>query len=340
MKIRSAIYTGAGVTVAIILVVTFFGYETTQQEKIRLAYFPNISHVVPIVGLETGIFEKEFGNQTIIETKLFDSGPEVIESMFADTIDIAYVGPGPAIHGFLHSKNNNMKILAIAASGGASFVVHPDSEIKSVNDFSGKRIAAPQIGNTQDVSLRSYLKDQGLKPVEKGGTVYILDIANPEIYTLFSKGDIDAAWVPEPLATILVQQLGGIRLFYEEDLWPQKKFASVVLIARSDYIQQNPMIIQALINSHVKTIEWINQHPDETKKIFNQFRQKTLGKPIPDSILNEAFSNIKITSEPLDETIYTFAERAHSLGYLGRESYNLDGIFYNNGSNNNLQEPR
>ena len=123
------------------------------------------------------------------------------------------VGPGPIINGFLKSNGQDLKILAGAANGGASFIIQKDSGLDSIENFQGKRIASPQISNTQDVSLRHYLSTHGLEPVEKGGTVFVINISNPDIYTLFAKGDIDGAWVPEPWATILVEELGGVRLF-------------------------------------------------------------------------------------------------------------------------------
>jgi NitT/TauT family transport system substrate-binding protein len=279
--------------------------------------------------LETGIFADGLGNQILIEPKIFDSGPQVIEAMFANSIDIAYVGPGPAINGFLKSEKHDVKILAGAASGGASFVIHPDSTINSAEDLSGKRIAAPQIGNTQDISLRHYLSQNRLIPAEKGGSVVVLNIQNPDIYTLFVKGEIDGAWVPEPWATRLVQELGGKRLFFEEELWPDKQFASALLIGRTTYIEKNPEIIQSWIDSNNKTVTWINANPKETELIFNQFMKKTLGKSLPENILSESLANIKITSDPIEESISIFAERANSLGYLGRHGYDLEGIFYN-----------
>src|SRR3989338_9042537 len=157
MKTRSAIFAGiTGITLIFVIGTIVSSNETTHENKIRVAYFLNINHAVPIIGMEKGT-----------------------------------------------SEDHNVKILSGAASGGASFIVHPNSKINSVADFAGKRIAAPQIGNTQDISLRSYLSENGLKPSEKGGSVIVLNISNPDIYTLFAKGDIDAAWVPEPTATIL-----------------------------------------------------------------------------------------------------------------------------------------
>lgn len=329
MKIVVTIVSAVAVAVAVAMIA--FGTSASNsspENTVRVAFFPNLGHSIAIVGTEKGIFAEKLGNQTVIETRLFDSGPQVIESIFANEIDLAYVGPGPAINGFLKSDGKALKILAGAASGGVSLVIHPNSKIESVADFLGKRIAAPQIGNTQDISLRNYLYQNNLKPAEKGGSIYVINVVNPDIFTLFSKGELDAAWVPEPWATRLVQQLGGIRLFQEKDLWPDQKFSSTVLIVRSEFLEKHPDIVQKWVEAHVQTSDWINEHPAETKLIFNDFLKKKTGKTFPSEILNEAFSNLQITSDPIESSINTFAERANSLGYLGREGYSLEGIFY------------
>jgi NitT/TauT family transport system substrate-binding protein len=312
MKMRSVSLIGIGVVALVITIgITLDSENEANQDKLRVAFFPNIGHAIPVVGMERGMFESNLGNSTIVETKLFDSGPQVIESLFANSIDIAYVGPGPAINGFLKSENHDVVILSGAASGGASFIVHPNSKINSVDDFAGKRIAAPQIGNSQDVSLRNYLSENGLKPYEKGGSVVVLNISNPDIYTLFTKGDIDAAWVPEPWATILVQDLEGKRLFYEEELWPENKFASVLLIGREKYVSENPGVIT----------KWLD-----------------MGQTLSDRVVDEALVNLEITTDSVEDSIYTFAKRADSLGYLGRDGFSLDGIFFDIASNESLKE--
>jgi len=330
MKISVAITLGIGAVIAF-AVITSLGNSSDQanQDKVRVAFFPSIGHAVPIVGIENGIFQRGIGDQIKIETKLFDSGPQVIESIFARSIDVAYVGPGPVINGFLKSHGNDIKILAGAASGGASFIIQPDSGLDSIENFDGKRIASPQISNSQDVSLRYYLASNDLKPIEKGGTVFVLNISNPDIYTLFAKGDIDGAWVSEPWATMLVQELDGVRLFNEEKLWPNEQFASVLLIARTNYIENNPEIIHNWIKSHEETVSWINSNPDKSKSMFSDFLLGYMGKSLPSEIIDESFSNLTITADTIKKSVLTFAERADSLGYLGRSGYNLDGIFYN-----------
>ena len=328
MKISYVI--GIGLT-AIVLLAAILNITSTDNSgnEIRVAFFPSISHAVPIVGIENNIFQENLTEQKIIEVKIFDSGPQVIESLFAKSIDLAYVGPGPIINGFLKSNGQDLKILAGAANGGASFIIQKDSGLDSIENFQGKRIASPQISNTQDVSLRHYLSTHGLEPVEKGGTVFVINISNPDIYTLFAKGDIDGAWVPEPWATILVEELGGVRLFNESQFWPEKQFSSVLLIGRTNFIEQNPETVEKWILSNQKTAEWINSNPDKTKMIYNEFMQDYMGKTFSKKIVDESFSNLEITSDPIKNSVLTFAERADSLGYLGRSGYNLDGLFYN-----------
>ena len=321
-----------GAVIVVIGIIAFVGFTQSSvndsENNIRVAFFPSVVHAVPIIGMETQTFANNLNTDLDIQVKIFDSGPQVIESIFSNSVDIAYVGPGPVINGFLKSDGNDLKILAGAASGGASFVIQKNSGLDLIENYSGKRIAAPQISNTQDVSLRHYLAENGLVTAEKGGDVFVLNIANPDIYTLFAKGDIDGAWVPEPWATMLVEELDGVRLFDENEFWPENQFSSVLLIGRSDYIEKNPEIIKKWINANEKTAQWINNHPDESKKLYNEFLNSYMGRTLPQNIVEKSFSNIIITSEPLENSVYTFAERADALGYLGRDGYSLDGLFY------------
>ena len=339
MKTSSIISVGiAGIILIVVIGITLNSSDTVHENKLSIAYFPNISHAIPIVGIEKGFFEKNIGEEIKIETRVFDSGPQAIESLFANSIDLAYVGPGPAIIGFLNSDNHNVRILAGSASGGASFIVHPSSKIKSASDFEGKKIAAPQIGNTQDVSLRHYLSENGLKTAEKGGSVIIYNIPNPDIYTLFVKGEIDGAWVAEPWATILEIELDGNRLFYEEELWSNNEFASVLLIGNIDYVEKNHKLISDFLISHHETADWINQNPTETRILFNNFLKSHLGQSLSDEVVDTALSNLVITSDPLLNSVYSFAEKADALGYLGRNGYDLSAIFYPLDSNSDLEE--
>ena len=300
-------------------------YPAQEGERpLRVAYFANVGHAIPAVGIERGFFEAELGRAP--EARVFDSGPQAIEAMFAGSVDAAYVGPGPAINGHINSEGGDIRIFAGAASGGASFVAHPASDVEGVHDFGGRRIAAPQIGNTQDVSLRHALAGHGLAPAERGGTVTVYNVPNPDIHTLFAKGDVDGAWVAEPWATMLVE-MGGERLFYEEELWPGGEFASVLLVASSEYARENPAEMRALLRAHNQTAEWIASDPRGARDAFNAFLESHLGRPLPDRIVDEALANTEITADPKPASVAEFAERAGALGYLGRHGHDISGIW-------------
>lgn len=326
MKILPLAGAAVAAIVAIFAILSVISDNNADKNEVRVAYFANISHAVPIVGVENGYYSDQLGD-TQIKTKIVDSGPEAIEALFANSADLAYVGPAPFVNGYVKSGESGIKILSGAANNGASFVIQKDSTISGPADLAGKKIAAPFVGNTQDVSLRNYLKENGLVPAEKGGNVIVYNIANPEIYTVFAKGDIDAAWVPEPTATMLVENLGGKRLFQEQDLWPNKQFPSVVLIGRADYIENNPDIVQKFLAGHAKSVEWINQNPDQTESVYIQFYKDHTGKTLDSNIVHNSFSQISFSSDIDSEAIALFAERAYSLGYLGRQGYSLDDIY-------------
>lgn len=303
------------------------GAVQPDQRVLRLGYFPVVGHAIPIVGVEQGIFSRYLPDVRI-ESRVFDSGPQVVEAMFAGSIDVAYVGPGPAINAFLNSgESDTIRVLSGAASGGTSFVMHPDSASPEF-DFAHKRIAAPQIGNTQDVSLRHYMEQRGLQASDRGGNVVVYNIPNPDIVTLFVKGEIDGAWVSEPWATILVEEYGGVRLFYEEEMWPGGKFATVLLIAGESYVQENRDIVDGWLGAHGEAAKVINSDRDAAGVMFNDFLLDHFGQQLDPGVVREAVHNTEVTVDPLSGTVYEFAERADRLGYMGRGSYDLSDLFF------------
>lgn len=185
-----------------------------SQITIRVGHFPNITHAQGIIGRANRWFEKALGEGVEVNWKIFNAGPSAIEALFAEQLDLAYIGPNPAINGYIKSKGGALRIIAGAASGGAALVVRADSGINTVKDFNGKRIASPQLGNTQDVALRTWLKENGYQVKEKGGTVQVIPLANPDQLTLFLKKEIDGAWTVEPWVSRLILEGGG-RLFLD-----------------------------------------------------------------------------------------------------------------------------
>ena len=210
---------------------------------VRLGYFPNLTHAVALVGVARGTFQKALGSNVTLQTKIFNAGPAEIEALFANEIDIGYVGPAPAINGYVKSNGQALRIIAGAASGGALFIVRPQSNIKSASDLAGKKIADPQQGGTQDVALRYYLLNHGLKPADKGGTVQIVPTDNATILTLFQEGRVDGAWVPEPWATRLVVEGNGQIFLDERSLWPGGKFVTTDVIVSTKFLTQHADLV-------------------------------------------------------------------------------------------------
>jgi NitT/TauT family transport system substrate-binding protein len=298
-----------------------------QTTVIRVGAFPNITHAQPMIGKANGWFEKALGSNVKIEWRSFNAGPSVIEALFAGAIDMTYVGPNPAVNGYVRSNGEALRIIAGATSGGAALVVRGDSGIKKAEDFHGKRVASPQMGNTQDVALRAWLKSQGLKTRDKGGDVTVMPIANPDQLTLFLKKEIDAAWAPEPWASRLVHDAGGRIFLDERTLWPKGQFLTTELIVSTKFLQSHPDLVKKWLQAHVELTDWINGHVPEAKQILNQQIQRETGKALAPPVLDDSFSRLQVTYEPLREQLFRAAQLAFDAGFLGRQMPNLSRIY-------------
>src|SRR5437667_10699866 len=236
------------VVLLVLLTLTFVACGSTPSSSnggsspvtVRLAYYPNLTHAVALVGVARGTFQKALGSNVTLQTQIFNAGPAEIEALFAGDIDIGYVGPSPAINGYVKSHGAALRIIAGAASGGALFIVRPGANIQTAKDLANKKLADPQLGGTQDVSLRYYLQQNGLKTVEKGGNVQIIPTDNPNILTLFKQGKIDGAWVPEPWATRLVTEGNGKVFVDERTLWSDGKFVTTNVVVRKAFLDAHP----------------------------------------------------------------------------------------------------
>ena len=297
------------------------------QTVVRVGAFPNITHAQAMVGKANGWFDKALGSSVKIQWTSFNAGPSAIEALFAGAIDMTYVGPNPAITGYVRSNGEALRVVVGAASGGASLVVRNDAGIQKPQDFHGKRVASPQLGNTQDVALRSWLKANGMKSNDKGGDVQVIPMANPDQLTLFQKKELDAAWAPEPWATRLIREGNG-RLFLDErDLWPQGQFVITHLIVRTKFLQEHPDLVKKWIAAHIELTDWINGHLPEAKNILNQQLQKETGKALKPAILDEAFGRLQITYDPIRNSLLTSARSAFDAGFLGKQMPDLSGMY-------------
>ena len=297
------------------------------QTVVRIGAFPNITHPQAMVGKNEGYFEKALGRNVKIEWKSFNAGPSAIEALFAGALDITYIGPNPAITGYVRSHGEALRVVAGATSGGAALVVRNDSGIQKPEDFHGKRVASPQMGNTQDVALRAWLKAHGMKSADKGGDVMVMPMANPDQLTLFQKKELDAAWAPEPWATRLIKEGNG-RLFLDErDLWPKGQFVTAHIIVSTKFLREHPDVVKNFLRAHVELTDWISGHLPEAKKLLNAQIQKETGKALSPALLDEAFARLQVTYDPLRNSLLNSAHSAFEAGFLGKTMPDLSSLY-------------
>jgi len=300
---------------------------TTGTVTLRVGYFPNLTHSQAVIGIADGTFARALGDNVKIDAKVFNAGPSVIEAMFAGQLDLSYIGPNPAINGYVKSKGAALRIIAGATSGGAVLVVRSDAGINTAADFRGKKIASPQLGNTQDVALRAWLMKQGFKLQEQGGDTQVIPTANPDILTLFRKKEIDAAWVPEPWGARLVHEAGGKIFLDERELWDQGQFTTACVIVSTKFLHDHPDLVRRWLDAHVDLTQRIHADPASAKQNLNREIERLTGQALPPAVLDDAWSRQTVTYDPIRASLIGSADAAFKLGFLGDTPPNLDNIY-------------
>jgi NitT/TauT family transport system substrate-binding protein len=282
---------------------------------VRLGYFPNITHAPALVGVQKGFFKDKLGSLGTLETKTYNAGSDALNAMLADAVDISYIGPNPSINGYQKSNGEAVRIVAGSTSGGAEFVVKPD--INSAVDLKGKTVASPQLGNTQDVALRTWLKSQGLNTdTSGGGDVSIKPQDNGDTLNAFKAGDIAGAWVPEPWGTRLVQEGGGKVLVDEKTLWPDGKFVTTNILVSKKFLDAHPDAVKAILDAHLEALDYIKSNPDDAQKLANAEIKNVTQKALTDPVIQASWKNMDFTADPLASTLAKNASDAQAIGQL------------------------
>ncbi|MFA6076266.1 MAG: aliphatic sulfonate ABC transporter substrate-binding protein [Negativicutes bacterium] len=298
--------------VAIALVAAGCGKETVQPKQLRLGYFPNLTHAPALVGLDLQMFQKQLG-QTVLTTRVFNAGPELMEAMAAGELDVAYIGPGPALTGF--ARGVPIKIIAGANNGGAILVASATAKINGSIDLANKKVVIPQLGNTQDISLRHILAANGLKDKAKGGNVGILQAAPSDVLMLFKQEQVDAALLPEPWGTTLEAQ-GGARVILEwNQVWNGGQYPTTVVIANDNYRKNNPEVMAAFLAAHREAISYIQANPQKAVQAVNRQLKKIINKELPESTLIKAFSRTMATDKIDQQILQDYADLMVESGY-------------------------
>lgn len=294
------------------------------KSTLNLGFFPNLTHAPALVGLQQGFFAKALGSAVTIRQLSFNAGPAELSALLAGSVDIAFIGPSPTITGFEQSKGAALRVIAGACSGGASLVVA--KAITSVAQLKGKKVGSPQLGNTQDVALRYYLKSHGLSTTPSGGgDVPVVPAKNSVLLQSFQQGQIAGAWVPEPYASQFVAA-GGHVLVDEASLWPGGAFVTTNVAVSSAFLAKSPAIVAAFLQGEVDTIAWMKANAAKAKAAANSaLGSLSGGKPLTPAVLDMAWKNLTFTTDPLASSLKTDAAHAVDLGLA--TAYDLSKLY-------------
>jgi len=284
------------------------------RQILRVGYMPNLTHAPALLGIGGGVFAERLGPGVVIEGKAFNAGPSVIEAVFSGDLDVAYIGPNPAINGYVRSKGTTLRIVAGCTMGGAALVVQDG--ITSAADLAGKRVAIPAIANTQDVSLRTWLRVNGLRALDQGGTVEVLPVAASDTITAFRKRGLAGAWVPEPTVSRLELQAGGVILVDERTQWPSGIFPTTEVIASTTALRARPELVRAFLVAHAEAVRRLNEDPGPSRRAVEAFLRDKFKLALPPEVVERAFERLTFGIDPLPGELAVLASRAQQLGYL------------------------
>ena len=291
--------------------------------ELRLGYFANVTHAPALVGLEEGIFADALPGVDIT-TQVFNAGPAAIEALTAGAIDATYIGPNPSINTFIQSGGESARVIAGATTGGAALVVRDG--IDEPEDLEGTTLATPQLGNTQDVALRTWLADEGFETsTTGGGDVTITPTENAQTLQLFQAGQIDGAWLPEPWVSRLIIDAGAHVLVDEADLWEDGEFPTTVLLVRAEFLDQHPDVVEDLLRGHVAAVEWLEENPDDAAGVINAAIEKDTGKPLSDEVIERSLEHVTFSFDPHADTFETLVENGLAAGTQKEGS--IKGLF-------------
>ena len=297
----------------------------SEPVVLRVGYFPNVTHAQGVIGAEStraghGWFEQRLGPGVVVHWYAFNAGPSAMEALLAGSLDLTYVGPNPALNVYIRSRGDEIRVLAGAAEGGAALVVQGTGQIKVPADFKGLKLATPQLGNTQDVAARVWLKRQGFSVSTTGGDVYVWPTANPDQHTLFQAGKLDAAWTVEPWVSRLVLEAGA-RVFLD-----QPDAITTVLVARTGFLREHAELAESFRRAHAELTQWIKAHPDLAKGQVRAGLSAEAKREIPAAIIDSAWIRLHFTEKVAQEQFESLVADARTVGFL-RDAIPLERMF-------------
>jgi NitT/TauT family transport system substrate-binding protein len=291
-----------------------FSLVSAQPVTLRVGHFPNITHVQALVAHHLtrqgkGWFEERLPGVKI-EWFVYNAGPSAIEAIFAKSIDLTYVGPNPALNGYVKSRGEDVRIVAGAAEGGSALVVQKDSGLNAAADFRGRKIATPQLGNTQDVAARAWLAAGGLRITLTGGDAHVIPAANPDQLLLFKQKLVDAVWTVEPWVSRLEMEAEG-RILVEDSA-----AITTLLVVRADVLAEQRELVRKFVAAHLELTDWIKNNPEEAQRIAREELLAETRTQMPAELVARAWTRIVLTSDVSLDALQALVAGAQSVGFL------------------------
>jgi NitT/TauT family transport system substrate-binding protein len=294
------------------------------KETMRVGHFPNVTHVQALVAraLERegkSWFTSRLGPDVFVEWYAYNAGPGAMEAIFANSIDLTYVGPNPALNAYARARGADVRVVAGAMNGASALVVQKDGGLEKPADFRGKRIGTPQLGNTQDVAARAWLIAGGLRITQTGGDAYVVPTANPDQLTLFQRRSIDAVWTVEPWVSRLELDAGGKVLIDDKDA------VTTILVARARYLAERRELVRRFVAAHRELTEWIVKNPEHAQHLARTELAATFRAKFPAELIAHAWPRMGPTSEATLAAFETFVASARKVGFM-REAPDLSRL--------------
>src|SRR4051794_3846805 len=296
------------------------GGPASAPPEVRIGYFANLTHAQAVLGVSSGEFESAI-KPSKLTTRVFNAGPSLIEALFGGEVDIGYVGPGPALSGFSKSHGEAIRVIAGAAANGVIIVAGKDSGINTLADLKGKKLATPQLGNTQDISAKHYL----LNELKQDDVKNVLPVNNAEQLQFLADGKIDAAWAPEPWGSRLIVEAGGKLIAEEKDNWPDKQFTLTLVITTPKFLKEHPDLVASILKVHTQWTKRLTDDPTKYQSQLGEALASLTGKKLPTGVVEQALPRVKFTDEPLEQTLTAMAQWSYDLHFV-KEPPKLTGL--------------
>ncbi|RKQ35688.1 ABC transporter substrate-binding protein [Oceanobacillus halophilus] len=298
--------------------------EGSIPDEVTIGYFPNINHVAGMVAEEKDLYSETFPDGTTVNYQYFPDGSSFMTALAAGEIEGGLVGPGPAMNHF--TSGSKINVIAGGSTGGTVIMARNDAEIETPEDLVGKTFISPRVGCTHDVQFETLMSEvYDMTSDRTGGEMKHVTGEPATYHSMFVSGKIDAATVPEPWASVIEEEGSGKVLIDTPDVAYGETLPAAVFVTSQDLAENNPELVQSIVDGHKKATDFINENPEEAKSIAGAKIEEITGQGLSASVIDNAWNRINFTYEVDGDVLQEFATSSYELEFLNDEP-NLEGL--------------